>query len=1663
MSTICDVNVNVINAEPVELTPLAMIPNLTGANPSDGSGVSILAAVTHPPVTAPQPPSVYLTAGLPGDNIEYVRPAPTTSTPPPEVSPRQNYAASTSRPGLPVEFTELVTDTALNGKAGVLLVYLQDSDRWLVRLSSASLVCARCTNLVLRGETPVRVDDADTKALIQSVLRDLPPPRSMLDDFDPLPTSRADTGMAASSPNVFGINEILDNERSALGIGLSSSATSEAQDEVETFDDAQRRFVDWTSLYWKTAESTVCGLADTTNVWNRPRILKLLEDVGLIDPGANICMTHALALLHNVRRLRTPLAVGVALDNDSTPRQSVCTHVGELPLRLSDGNTHFQLCYYNPQATETFISPQAIVESSDVLAHWSMQGSSLPNQGGSLRFESEDGHSTFEINLTRRNGLYYCSGDTFSPAPTPLGEVNSLRAHLHDLADLQPIVDNIAKATPRTPRPPTTKEQHLEHLLWSSRLAFPSDAQMDVITDHAEGLPSKFAPHPFAAIDVKLQATVSKQPAGKKPSRVSEAGQRFYMDFAFMRASADDYGRRSKEKDRVIRSFDGYTSHLVIVDEVSRYVWVFLTKSKEPPVDLIRAFLKIHGRDDGGLIRTDQGGELANSAAFRKAMFERKYPVDRVDWNGDDGPTLRDDNDVVKPYILEATGADSPSQNGAVERWNQTLGNTVRVLLYGAGLPAQYWSAALLHAVYIHNRRVHSATRRTPFESWFGRKPDLRNLRLFGSRVCVKMTGTRGAKLDRHDFKGIFLGYSATDTNIRYMDLETGVLKRSPHAVFDEAWYTFDKRPPAAQYLYNLGLENEQYMTDVYATMQGRARDADPTPDQLPCTVSVSSSDAAALDSRVNATFTLPHSILEEYGINTGDMAMAYFSSDPYDVEFVETLDIRRLDVDRTPTAGLMFTPQDNRLILNGMTTRSPGAKHPRWKSRLKGAHLVSVAGTPVSTRAEVVKVFAHLQSTKVKECKLTFSHPEEVFRRVVDDGVPLITMDQLNHRYLLGPTVAAITGDAESVLPVDPSLVPQLSDVSKRFVRIDYDEDDPDDVLNLTTRVHKLTRRKLHGTEEWPEWQQAEWLQLDQYATQGMFGEPVRNPGNDKCFNMVWTYAEKVLDKRKKARCTLDGSARGGNVRVLDHTYANCVEQTGQRLFYGVAAVENLVIFGADASNAFGEAPGPKQGTYIRPDAAFRDWWFARHKSHIPDGYVIPVLRAMQGHPESPRLWEKHIDRILREELGFSPTVHEPCLYCGEVEGKRVLFLRQVDDFACAAPTQRICDIVFDMIDDHLQLTLKRLGQVTLFNGIDVLQTEQFVKISVETFIENACTKYQGTWLKEDKQVPHYKRTPLPRDDKINTAVGDPDEKAQRALEKEMGLSYRSIVGELTYAMITCRPDIAHAVVKLAQANACPSREHYIAAKHCMTYLHETRSDGIYFWRTTPRSDLDSVSVPARKSAPQSRLDAGRAEHSGTDLHCFVDSDWATDPLTRRSFTGICMRFAGGTIGYKTRLQPTVALSSTEAEFMAACDAGKMLLYVRSILYDLGIPQEAASVIYEDNDGATAMANAKKPTTRTRHMDIRYFALCDWVERDLVVLERVDTAQNLADHFTKRLDYVKFACHTDYVMGRVIPPHSPVYRASCVSDVDARVTACIAGNSRSDPYAYFVAAGTQW
>ena len=156
----------------------------------------------------------------------------------------------------------------------------------------------------------------------------------------------------------------------------------------------------------------------------------------------------------------------------------------------------------------------------------------------------------------------------------------------------------------------------------------------------------------------------------------------------------------------------------------------------------------------------------------------------------------------------------------------------------------------------------------------------------------------------------------------------------------------------------------------------------------------------------------------------------------------------------------------------------------------------------------------------------------------------------------------------------------------------------------------------------------------------------------------------------------------------------------------------------------------------HVRASSFTQIWHFTplwtTHKSYppIPHGHVIPILSAMQGHPEAPRLWEIHADKILHG-IGLVPKTHEPRLYSGVIDNDRILLLRQVDDFSVAVVSQSITLHVFDLIDEQLTSPPKWLGLISLFNRIDVIQSQHCIKILCKaSYIDRACDKYLDSWM---------------------------------------------------------------------------------------------------------------------------------------------------------------------------------------------------------------------------------------------------------------------------------------------------------------------------------------------
>jgi hypothetical protein len=432
----------------------------------------------------------------------------------------------------------------------------------------------------------------------------------------------------------------------------------------------------------------VCGIhGDARSMVTICRVSKPMTH--MINGGLNVCATGDLGSLLDVVNIE-PVTILVALEGSPTSYDDCITKRGLLPLLLSDGTTYYQTCFYCANMVETIISPAAVLASSDVFYSWNQEGFKDPLLPGSIRFTSHDGLLSMFFPLTCCNGLYYCNMEVYTVDRDPVC-VQCNRTATNP------------SSTPHCPAskfPPTTKARQVEFKVWALRFGYPGEGQLDILPRHVEGTPPVFKYHPFWFIDFKKQAYIRKQPAKRMTKRIPGCGSEFFMDFGSMRASIEDYKCPNKATGRIVRSYNGYCAYLLIVDGESRRVRVFLTTNKEPPITILRAFMRKFGIAKG-VVHTDQGGKLARSNEFH-LMMAKEFT-----------------------YLVEPMGANSALQNGGVEIYNNTLAVKVQTLLYGSGIPAKFWPATLLHAVYLHNCLVHSATGKNPSKVGSGGNPML--------------------------------------------------------------------------------------------------------------------------------------------------------------------------------------------------------------------------------------------------------------------------------------------------------------------------------------------------------------------------------------------------------------------------------------------------------------------------------------------------------------------------------------------------------------------------------------------------------------------------------------------------------------------------------------------------------------------------------------------------------------------------------------------------------------------------------------------------------------------------------------------------------------------------------------------------------------------------
>lgn len=255
--------------------------------------------------------------------------------------------------------------------------------------------------------------------------------------------------------------------------------------------------------------------------------------------------------------------------------------------------------------------------------------------------------------------------------------------------------------------------------------------------------------------------------------------------------------------------------------------------------------------------------------------------------------------------------------------------------------------------------------------------------------------------------------------------------------------------------------------------------------------------------------------------------------------------------------------------------------------------------------------------------------------------------------------------------------------------------------------------------------------------------------------------------------------------------------------------------------------------------------------------------------------------------------------------------------------------------------------------------------------------------------------------------------------LESKVGFGCRQVLGEIICACVVCRVDVGYAATFLSRFAQAPAKEHYKAFKDVVKYLRRTKDWGIACWREHPLESLPHAPLPGVK--PDTSLPSFPV-HEPLQLAGYLDAAHATDLRTCHSVTGCVFTLAGGAVAFKSKLQPAVATSSTKAKLIASVSVGKVAKHLCSVLCELGFAHLQPTPLCADNQAAIAVVNERKPTPRSRHIDIQHFAIQEWQAAGDIVMHHIPGVINPSDQAAKALGWALHSRHIRRSMGHRRP-----------------------------------------
>ena len=364
--------------------------------------------------------------------------------------------------------------------------------------------------------------------------------------------------------------------------------------------------------------------------------------------------------------------------------------------------------------------------------------------------------------------------------------------------------------------------------------------------------------------------------------------------------------------------------------------------------------------------------------------------------------------------------------------------------------------------------------------------------------------------------------------------------------------------------------------------------------------------------------------------------------------------------------------------------------------------------------------------------------------------------------------------------------------------------------------------------------------------------------------------------------------------------------------------------------------------------------------------GRPLRLRKCLYGTDFSGKSWYETLDNFLTTNLNFMMSRVEGCLYIYRKGNDWTKMINYVDDALYYASDDDVRKSFEEKLSKRFNLTL--LGKARWYLGMRISQFDQHIILDQDQYVKNIVSRFEKAFKHPFKT----KESPLP-----SNFV--PTKKDSPVTEEQVGevklrfgnLNFRSVIGALLYVSCCTRPDISFAVNKLAKFAHNPGISHFRYLLHLVGFLKTTPYKGLKFYSRYEDSPIYQV------------LKDNDIKTTSETVITFSDSSWNDCIDTGRSTGGYVTYIQGGTADYGSHLPVPVAMSSGEAEYIAAAVACMKASHIRMLMYDLrnlgteendlnNVNTEPARIVI-DNEAAICMAKCNKDTAGNRHVARRF------------------------------------------------------------------------------------------